>query len=88
MELSHPHDALSTLLGARVEDRDGRRLGRVHDVVAGRDGDGAWSVTAVLVRGRWFGLRGGAELPWSSVIAYREAEELLVVTGAQAALGA
>jgi len=49
VELSHPGDALSTLLGARVVDGAGRRLGRVRDVRAARTTDGRITVDALLV---------------------------------------
>jgi sporulation protein YlmC with PRC-barrel domain len=65
VELSHPHDALSALLGARVTDERGARLGRVRDVRARRDGDGRWVVVALIVGGR---VRSRGEIAWGDVV--------------------
>jgi sporulation protein YlmC with PRC-barrel domain len=80
MELSHPHDAISSLLGAPVVAADGRRRGRVRDVVAEQDGDGAWTVVAVRVA-RWRGPRRHVEeLPWAQLAALRDDGTLVTRT--------
>jgi sporulation protein YlmC with PRC-barrel domain len=59
----------SDLLGCTVHDLDGRRLGRVTDLIARQDDDGHTRVTGVLVsrrlRARLFGYeRPGLQNPW------------------------
>lgn len=78
--------ALSTLIGKSVRDADGRKLGRVFELHAARDGDGFLVVDRILVgrRGLWRRLRGPAGresgLPWESVIAI-ESDSLTVRSG-------
>jgi sporulation protein YlmC with PRC-barrel domain len=66
MELKHPDDALSTLLGARVVAADGTALGRVRDVLAHDFADGPVVTALVLRAGRW--RRRSVELPWSAIV--------------------
>lgn len=68
MELTHPDDAISTLLGAALYGPDGRRRGRIVDVLAERRGDGAVVVTGVLVRRRALRLRArSVEVRWQAI---------------------
>ena len=61
MELTHPHNAISSLLGARAVDEQGRKLGRVRDISGMVGGDGTIVVEALLI-GRH------ATLPWADVL--------------------
>ena len=68
MELTHPDDAISTLLGAALHGADGRRIGRIVDVLAEWRGDGAVVVTGVLVRRRALRSRArSVEIPWWAI---------------------
>lgn len=50
---------MGTVLGRVVHDADGNRLGRVADLVTGRDAEGRERVVAVVVTpGRWGRLLG------------------------------
>ena len=70
--------ALSTLIGKVVRDADGKKLGRVYELHASRDGDGFLAIDRILVgrRGLWKRLRGPAGresgFPWESVIAIED----------------
>jgi sporulation protein YlmC with PRC-barrel domain len=67
MELSRPHDAISALLGTAVVGRDGRRLGRVRDVLVERGADGRWTVTELRVARRRLSRRTWS-VPWRDVV--------------------
>jgi sporulation protein YlmC with PRC-barrel domain len=75
VELNRDPAALSSLIGRPVRDADGRKLGRVFELRARRDGDGSLVIDRILIgrRGLWKRLRGpargGSGLPWESVIA-------------------
>jgi sporulation protein YlmC with PRC-barrel domain len=74
MELNQRPAALSSLIGARVRDSDGRSLGRVFELRAYRDGDGFLVIDRVLLgrRALWRRLRGpsgpAGGIPWEAVI--------------------
>lgn len=65
--------AFSRLIGLPVEDRSGRRLGRVFEVHGHRERDGTIVLDELLVgrRGLWRRLRGPDRqahcIPWQSV---------------------
>jgi sporulation protein YlmC with PRC-barrel domain len=65
VELSHPDDALSTLIGARVVDPAGKKLGRVRDVEARWEPGGSLRVVGLrLSRGRF--------VPWAELVELRD----------------
>jgi sporulation protein YlmC with PRC-barrel domain len=73
MELSEPR-ALSELLGRKVVDQSGRKLGRVYEAKAHWEGDGTVAVDALIVgrAGMRRRLRGPGgpkerEIPWEAV---------------------
>ncbi len=79
MELKQPQ-ALSQLMGRKVVDQSGRKLGRVYEAKAHWEGDGTVVLDA-LIFGRG-GMRrrlrgpGGAEeqsIPWDAVVELTEA---------------
>jgi sporulation protein YlmC with PRC-barrel domain len=61
MELTHPDNAISTLLGARVMDQRGHKIGRIRDIHATLRDDGTIVVDSLLV-GRH------AVVAWSDVL--------------------
>jgi len=78
MELNRDPTALSTLIGLRVRDADGKSLGHVFELRARRDRGGLLVIDRILIgrRGLWRRLRGpsGREsgIPWESVIAIED----------------
>jgi sporulation protein YlmC with PRC-barrel domain len=85
MELSQDPAALSSLIGVRVRDSDGKLLGRVFELRASHDRDGFLVIDRLLIgrRGLWKRLRGpgGPEggIPWESVAAIEDG--LLTIRG-------
>jgi sporulation protein YlmC with PRC-barrel domain len=73
MELNDRPEAFSELIGSRVNDQNGRSLGRVFEIRAHWEGDGTILLDELLVgrRALWRRLRGpGAEargIPWANV---------------------
>jgi sporulation protein YlmC with PRC-barrel domain len=73
MELNVEPGAFSELIGLPVEDRSGRRLGRVFEAHGHWERDGSIVLDELLVgrRGLWRRLRGpdreGRGIPWQAV---------------------
>jgi sporulation protein YlmC with PRC-barrel domain len=86
VELSRRPFALSELIGRSVTDRSGRSLGRVFEVRAHWDGDGAIVLDELMLGRRAFlrRLRGpGGEargIPWGAVLEL--GDDRIVVAGA------
>ena len=74
MELRERPLSFSALIGTPVVDKDGRRRGRVFELRAHRDGEGAIVIDDLVVGGRALleRLRGpsaaGADIPWEKVV--------------------
>ena len=84
MELSPAPTGVAHLIGARVHDTSGRKLGRVHELRGHREDDGTVVVDQLLLgpRSFWVRLRGpsGARpraIPWEAV-AEVEPERIVV----------
>jgi sporulation protein YlmC with PRC-barrel domain len=86
MELNAEPGAFSELIGLPVEDRLGRRIGRVVEVRAHWSGDGAIVLDELLVgrRALWRRLRGpGGQapgIPWQAVTEVGE-NRIVVLAG-------
>jgi sporulation protein YlmC with PRC-barrel domain len=80
VELNGAPLALSDLLGSRVRDQSGRALGRLFEVRAHRERDGAVVFDELMVgrRALWQRLRGPRSeeggIPWASVAEIRDGE--------------
>jgi sporulation protein YlmC with PRC-barrel domain len=86
VELSPEPHAFSELIGLPVEDRSGRRIGRVFEVRAHWEGDGSIVLDELLVgrRALWRRLRGpgpdASGVPWQAVAEVGEAR-IVVLAG-------
>jgi sporulation protein YlmC with PRC-barrel domain len=86
VELSAEPSAFSQLIGLPVEDRSGRRIGRVFEARAHWDGDGSIVLDELLVgrRALWRRLRGpgpsASGIPWQAVTEVRE-DRIVVLAG-------
>jgi hypothetical protein len=84
VELNEAPTGVAHLIGARVHDGGGRKLGRVHELRGHREEDGTVVVDHLLVGSRafWTRLRGpsGARpraIPWEAVVEV-DAERIVV----------
>jgi sporulation protein YlmC with PRC-barrel domain len=74
VELNDAPTGVAHLIGARVHDTGGRKLGRVHELRAHREGDGTVVVDQLLLgagalRTRLRGPGAGARtIPWEAVV--------------------
>jgi hypothetical protein len=75
VELSPAPLGVAHLIGARVHDPSGRKLGRVHELRGHREDDGTVVVDHLLLgpRGFWVRLRGPSAtepraIPWEAVV--------------------
>jgi sporulation protein YlmC with PRC-barrel domain len=86
VELNIEPHAFSQLIGLPVEDRSGRRIGRVFEARAHWDGDGSIVLDELLVgrRALWRRLRGpgpsASGIPWQAVTEVRE-DRIVVLAG-------